>query len=48
MPRLAVISMTLTLALPLLLYLVERRVEHGPEGLGLPPDEARQNVLVNA
>jgi predicted MFS family arabinose efflux permease len=36
MRRLAVISMAMTLTVPLLLYLVEHRVAHGPEGLERP------------
>jgi predicted MFS family arabinose efflux permease len=48
MPRLVLISMALTVTLPLLLYLVEHRIERGPEGVEESGAKGASSVLASA
>jgi uncharacterized membrane protein YfcA len=48
MPRLVLISMALTVMLPALLYLVERRIDRGPENVAATGSSDARSVLANA
>jgi len=48
MPRLVLISMALTVMLPALLYLVERRIDRGPESVAATGPSDARSVLANA
>jgi predicted MFS family arabinose efflux permease len=48
MPRLVLISMSLTVTLPLLLYFVEHRIEHSPEGHEAADSNSSRSALASA